>query len=67
MQNSMVIFTFLFLTGNTLLGKIHPKIQNYQFNSNMQNLVVMFTFFSIFEWKYPFWVNLAPKKLELSV
>ena len=45
----MVMFTFSFLTGNTLFG---PEIQNCQFklkfatytNSNVQNLMVMFTF-----------------------
>ena len=42
MQNSIVMFTFSFLTGNTIFG---PKMQNRQFklksgtytNANMQN------------------------------
>ena len=45
-----------------------PKYQNCQFklkfanksNSNMQNSMVMFTF-SVFDWKYPFWVNSVQK------
>ena len=59
------MFTFSFLTGNTIFG---PKMQNRQFklksgtytNANMQNWMVMFTF-SKFNQKYPFWANLVPK------
>ena len=48
------------------LGKFDPKYQNCQFkvklgtktNSNMQNLVMLFTFF-VFDRKCPFWVNLV--------
>ena len=50
------------------LGKLGPKNQNGQFklkldskpNLSMQNSTVMFTF-SVFDWKYSFWANLAPK------
>ena len=52
MQNSIVMFTFLFSTRNTFMGKFGPKNQNDQFevklgswtNSNMQNSMGMFTF-----------------------
>ena len=45
----MVMFTFLFSTGNTFMGKFGPKSQNCLFkvkfdtktNSNMQNLMVV--------------------------
>ena len=50
------------------LGKLVPKYQDCQFKlkfgtetkSNMQNSMVMFTY-SIFDRKYPFWVNLVQK------
>ena len=47
------------------LGKFGPKNQTYQFkigtktNLNMQNSMVMF--FSVIDWKYPFWANLVQK------
>ena len=49
------------------MGKFYPKIQNYLFqvtnctwtNSNMQNLKVMFTFFSVLDRKHTFWANLT--------
>ena len=60
MQNSMVMFNFLFSTGNTSLGKFGPKIQNGQFelkfgtkinfNLNMRNSVMMLPY-SVFDWK----------------
>ena len=64
MQNSIVMFTFSFLTGNTIFG---PKIQNCQFklkfgtytNSNVQILIVMFTF-SVFTGN-TLWGNLVQK------
>ena len=48
------------------LDKLGPKNQNCQFklkfgsdiNSNMQNSMVIFTFF-VFDWRYPFWANLV--------
>ena len=59
---------FLFLIGNTLFGQIWSKKSNYQLklkfgsqtNSNMQNSMMLFTFF-VFEWKYSFWANLVQK------
>ena len=50
------------------LRKFGPKYQNCHFklkfgmysNSNMENSMVIFNF-SIFDWKYPFWVNLVQK------
>ena len=65
MQNSMLMFTFLFLSGNTHFGQIWSQIQislfevklgNYT-KSNMYNSMVMFTF-SIFDQNYPFCVEL---------
>ena len=32
-------------------------------NSNMLNLMVMFIFY-VFDWKYPFWVNLGKSFVE---
>ena len=72
MQNSMVVFFYLFQTENTLFwaNLIHkieivslsqnsvPKI-----NSNMQNSMVLFNVF-VFNWKYHLWANLV-KKLRL--
>ena len=57
---------FLFLIGNTFLGKFAPKNRNCHFklkfgtytNSNMKNSMVMFIFF-VFGRKYPFWANLV--------
>ena len=68
MKNSLEMFLFLFTTTNALFGRFGPKNQNYQFklkfgaqsNQNMQKSVVIFTF-SVFDWKYPFWVNLIKK------
>ena len=66
MQNSMVVFTFSFLTGITpFLAKLVQKNQNYNFklkfvaetNSNMQNLIAVFTLF-VLDWKYRYWTNL---------
>ena len=50
------------------LRKFGPQYQNCHFklkfgmysNSNMDNSMVIFNF-SIFDWKYPFWVNLVQK------
>ena len=58
----------LFSTATTILGKFVPKNQNFllklkvctQINSNMENSMVIVTFF-IFDWKYPFWAKLAQK------
>ena len=55
-------------------GKFSPKSQNYQLklkfvtytNSNMQNSMMLFTFF-VFEWKYPFWANLVQKIKIISL
>ena len=55
---------FLFLTGNTFLGKFGPKDQNCQFKGkfgtkvklNMWNSMMMFTF-SVFDQKYLFGQN----------
>ena len=35
-------------------------------NSNMQNSMMLFTFF-VFEWKYPFWANLVQKVKIVSL
>ena len=51
------------------LGKFGPKIQNWQMklksgtkiNSNMQNWMVLFTFY-VLNGKYSFWANFDPKK-----
>ena len=59
---------FSFSTGSTLSGQFGPKSWNCQFNvkldpytnSNMQNSMVMFTFY-IFSRKYHFWANLVQK------
>ena len=59
---------FLFLIGNTLLGKFGPKSENCQLklklgtytNSNMQNSMVMFTF-SGFGQEFAFWANFIQK------
>ena len=58
------------------LRKFGAKSQNYQFkptfgtytNSNMQDLMMLFTF-SVFDGKYPIWVNLVqkPKIISLSL
>ena len=74
-QNSMMLFTFLFLPENTFLGKFVPKSQNYQFklkfgtqtNSKMQNSTAVFTF-SVFDQKCPFLPNLVliVKMINLS-
>ena len=60
---------FLISNGNTLLGEFGQKIQNCQFklkfgtlaNSNMQNVMVVFTFSGFFYGKYHIWVNLVQK------
>ena len=59
---------FLFLTGNTLFGKMSPKIQNFLFKVKcdtwtswkMQNSMVLINF-SALGWEYIFWVNLVQK------
>ena len=59
---------FFFRPEIPLSSKFGPKNQNFQFkpkfgtltNSNMQNLMVMFTF-SIFDQKYPFFGIFGPK------
>ena len=59
---------FLFLTGTTYFGQFGPKSQNYHFklnfggqsNSNMQNSMMLFTFF-VFDRKYPVTANLFQK------
>ena len=59
---------FLYLIGNTLFGQIWSKKSKlsveaeiwYLLNSSMQNSMVMFIL-SVFDWKYPFWVNLVKK------
>ena len=64
---------FLFSSGNTFLGKLGPKNQNYQLklkfgtyaNSNMQNSMVMFTF-SVYDQKYPSWAILVQKVRIIS-
>ena len=69
MQNSMMLFTLFVLE---FFGKFGPKNQNYQLklkfgtytNLNMQNLMVMFTFF-VFGRKYPVSDNWS-KKSKLS-
>ena len=62
MQNSMVMFTFFFdWEYVSFLGKFGPKSQIYQFtlkfgtytNSNMQNSMMLITFF-VFERRYSF-------------
>ena len=65
-QTSAIIFCFWLET--PILGKFGQENQNCLLklkfgtyaNSNMQNLVVMFTF-SIFDRNYPFWTNLVKK------
>ena len=55
------------------LGKFGPKNQNSHFklkfgtysNSNMQTSMLMFVL-SVFDWKYPFWVNLVQKVKIMS-
>ena len=67
-QNSMVVFTVLIYTGNTLFGQICSQNSEFQFklkpgtktNSSIQNSMVVLTF-SVSEWKYPFWANLVQK------
>ena len=57
---------FLLLIGNNLFGQICFKKSNDQFklkfgictNSNMQNSIVVFTFF-VFDQKFIFWENLV--------
>ena len=66
MQNSMMVFTFLFTLEIVFLGKFGPKDEDCQFklkfstqnNSNKQNSLMVFTF-SIFEWKYPIWASVV--------
>ena len=74
MQNSMMLLTFFgFWVEIPLLGKFGPKNQNCHFklkfgtytNSNMQNSMVMFSFF-VFDRKYPFWANLFQKVKIIS-
>ena len=68
MQSSMVMFIFFsYLTGSILFGQIWPQSSKLflLINSNMRNSMVIFTF-SIFDQKYPFWVNLVQKS-KLSV
>ena len=66
MHNSIVIFTvYRFQPEIRILGEFGPKSQNCQFklkfgNFSMRNSIVMFTF-SVFNRKYPFWVNLVQK------
>ena len=65
---------FMFSAGNTFLGNFGPKNQNCQFkvkldtytNWNMQNSMVMFTFF-VFDRKYYFWANLFKKIKIVSI
>ena len=68
----MVVFPYYALGWKHLFScKLGPKYQNCQFQlkfgtqakSNMQNSVVICTF-SVFDWKYPFWVNFAKKMLK---
>ena len=55
------------------LGKFGPKYRNCHFqvkfgaytNSNIQNSMVLF-FYSVFDWKYPFWANLVEKVKIIS-
>ena len=63
MQNSMVLRSFFCFWQETLfLSKFGLKNQNCQFkmnfvtytNSNMQNLMVVFTFSVLYQ-KHPFW------------
>ena len=64
-QNSVMLFTFPVLAGNTIFGQIWSKNQNCQFNlefgtqtnSNMKNSIVMLIV-SAFDRKYPFLRNL---------
>ena len=64
MQNSMVVFTFLFRQEMSFLSRFRPKNEKCQFklkfcaqaNSNIQNSTVVFTF-SILERKYLFWTR----------
>ena len=66
--NACSLLDWLFCSVVPFLGKFGQKTQNCQFklkfgtqtNSNMQNSMVMFTF-SLFDWKYLFWVNLVQK------
>ena len=59
---------FCFWVEIPFLGKFGPKNQNCHFklkigtytNSNMQNSMILFTFF-VLERKYPFWANLFQK------
>ena len=69
-----MLFTFFcFSVEIPFLGKLGPKNQNCHFmlkfgtytNPNMQNSMVMFIF-SVFDWKYPFWANLAQKVKIIS-
>ena len=63
-----VVHLFWFQVEIPFLVKFGPKNQIYQFkhkfgtytNSNMQNLMDLFTF-SLFDWKYCFWANLVQK------
>ena len=64
---------FLCFIGNTLFGQVWPKKSKllvevkiwYLHNSNMQNSIMLFSFF-VFEWKYPFWANLVQKVKIIS-
>ena len=65
---------FSFSSGNTLFGTSWSKNQNCQLkvkldtktSSNMQNSMMLFICF-VFEWKYPFWVNLVQKIKIISL
>ena len=64
------MFTFTVLNPKypPFLGKLGPKNENCQFklkfgsepNLNVQSSMVVFTF-SVLDWKYSFWRNLAQK------
>ena len=74
MQNSMLMFIFLFLIGNPLFWQIWSKKSKLSVeaetsnwtNSNMQNSMMLLSFL-VFEWKYPIWANLVQKiKIAIS-
>ena len=74
MQNSVVVFTFLFQAGNILFGQIWSKNLTCQFklkfgtqtNSNMQNSMVVFTFY-VLDQKHTFRANLVQKIKTVSL
>ena len=64
---------FVFLTRNTLFGQIWSQNSTLfkvkfgtQTNLNIQNSLVMFTFF-VFLWKYPFWLTFIQKSEIVSL